>query len=313
MPRRVLLIPAAVVAAYLLTGVASVRPGERAVVRRFGAVVATPGPGLWVGLPWGFERIDRVPVDLVRRVIVGYEPDADPEAPLPPGQLLTGDQNVVNIRAVIDYAVRADDVAVYVAARDKVDGAVSRAAEAALAEWVAGRPVDEVLLTGKAVLPAVLTARLRERLEPLHLGVDVQAAGLAHLAPTEEESVRDAFAAVTRAQANIRTQEQDASASAEKMLREARARAYDAEQQAAGRAHEQTALAMADADAFRKRLEQYRRLRQSNANVLAALWWDELGPVFAKLRANGRLELLDNYLGRDGLDIMQVGPRMERK
>ena len=147
-------IPAALLAAYLLTGVASVRPGERAVVRRFGAVVATPGPGLWVGLPWGFDRFDRVPVDLVRRVIVGYEPDTD--APLPPGQLLTGDQNIVNVRAVIDYTVRADDVATFVAARDRVDGAISRAAEAALAEWVAARPVDDVLLTGKAVVPGVL-------------------------------------------------------------------------------------------------------------------------------------------------------------
>jgi membrane protease subunit HflK len=313
MPRRVLLIPAALLAAYLLTGVAAVRPGERAVVRRFGAVVATPGPGLWVGLPWGFDRIDRVPVDLVRRVAVGYEPDADPDAPLPPGQLLTGDQNVVAVRVVIDYAVRADAVAEYVASRDRVDGAVSRSAEAALAEWVAARPVDEVLLTGKAVLPGVLTARLRERLEPLHLGIDVQSAGVAHLAPPDEEQVRDAFAAVTRAQATIRTQEQDASAAAEKLLREARARAYDAEQRAAAEAHGRVALAKADADAFRKRLEQYRRLRQTNADVLAALWWDELGPVFAKLHAAGRLDVLDNYLGRDGLDIMQVGPRTDKK
>jgi hypothetical protein len=46
---------------------------------------------------------------------------------------------------------------------------------------------------------------------------------------------------------------------------------------------------------------------------LAALWWDELGPVFAKLRAAGRLDLLDNHIGPDGLDVMQVGPRTERK
>jgi hypothetical protein len=118
---------------------------------------------------------------------------------------------------------------------------------------------------------------------------------------------------VTRAQATIRTQEQDASAAAEKMLRAARAKAYDTEQQAAGQAHEQVTLAKVDAHAFRKRLEQYRRLRQSNGNVLAALWWDELGPVFAKLRAAGRLDLLDNHIGPDGLDVMQVGPRTERK
>src|SRR5207302_9179490 len=114
------------------------------------------------------------------------------------GHLLTGDQNVVTVRIVIDYAVRADNAAIYVAARDRVDGAVSRAAEAALTEWVAARPVDEVLLTGKAVLPVELTARLRDRLEPLNLGIDVQTAGVAHLAPPDDAEVRDAFAAVTR-------------------------------------------------------------------------------------------------------------------
>src|SRR3954447_8619948 len=48
-------------AAYLLTGVAQVRPEERAVVRRFGRVVARPGPGLWVGFPAGIDRLHRVP------------------------------------------------------------------------------------------------------------------------------------------------------------------------------------------------------------------------------------------------------------
>ena len=49
---------------YLLTGVVEVRRGERAVVRRFGRVLAEqPEPGLWVGLPWGMDRVDRVEVD----------------------------------------------------------------------------------------------------------------------------------------------------------------------------------------------------------------------------------------------------------
>ena len=66
-------IPVAV-ALYLLTGVAQVRPEERGVVRRFGAVVARPGPGLWVGLPWGVDRIDRVPVRTARQLNVGFMP-----------------------------------------------------------------------------------------------------------------------------------------------------------------------------------------------------------------------------------------------
>ena len=72
-------------------------------------------------------------------------------------------------------------------------------------------------------------------------------------------------------------------------------------------------MAKAEGDAFRRRLEQYRVLRQSNPDILTAIWWEELGPVFAKLHAAGRLEVLDHFLGPDGLDIMQLGPRMNKK
>src|SRR5207245_3528334 len=84
---------------YLLTGVAQVRPGERALVRRFGRVVDKPGPGLRIGLPFGMDRVDRVPVDLVRRVAIGYQPDAaETDQTTPPGQLLTGGTNPVNVQ-----------------------------------------------------------------------------------------------------------------------------------------------------------------------------------------------------------------------
>ncbi len=307
--RRLRLLLALALAAYLLTGVVQVRPGERAVVRRFGAVVAQPGPGLWVGLPWGIDRVDRVAVEMVRSVVVGSRPGESDEAP-PPGQLLTGDQNLVHVRAVIDYAVDPDAVPEFVAAQDRVSGAVGRAAEAVLAEWVAGRSVDDVLLTGKALLPEVLTARLRERLAPYRLGIAVQAANVTDLAPPLE--VNYAFNAVTSAQAAIRTREQEARQEAERRLREARTRAYELAQSAAATAHERVALARAEAEGFRRRLGQYRRLRQGNADVLTALWWDEMGALFARLHAAGRLDVLDAYLGADGLDIMQFGPRPKK-
>src|SRR5262249_34423063 len=105
--RKVLLIVVIVLlGGYLLTGVTQVRTGERAVVRRFGKVVEGPRPGLYVGLPWGMDRVDRVPADLVRRVEVGY-PRNGPEEGIgtPPGQLLTGDHNLVNVQVEIHYTV----------------------------------------------------------------------------------------------------------------------------------------------------------------------------------------------------------------
>src|SRR5262245_27279672 len=94
--RYVLAVAAVLFGAYLLTGVTQVRTDERAVVRRFGRVVATPGPGLWIGLPWGMEQVDRVQVDRVRRVEVGFQPNTDQDGQTAPtGQLLTGDHNLV--------------------------------------------------------------------------------------------------------------------------------------------------------------------------------------------------------------------------
>src|SRR5262249_39543919 len=76
--RYLLYLLGALFLASLLTGVTEIRPGERAVIRRFGRVLDDkPGPGLYIGLPWGLDQVDRVQVDLVRRVEVGYQPNAE--------------------------------------------------------------------------------------------------------------------------------------------------------------------------------------------------------------------------------------------
>src|SRR5262249_28537954 len=151
----------------------------------------------------------RVPVDLVRRVPVGYRPNADEDGlTTPPGQLLTGDHNLVNVQVIVDYSVDQDAVAEYVVQAERVDGLVARAAEAAVAEWVAGHPVDEVLLLGKVQLPGWVLGRTKERLGPYRLGIYLRSASVAHLLPPEE--VKPAFDEVSRAQAAIRTREQEA-------------------------------------------------------------------------------------------------------
>src|SRR5437588_278643 len=92
---------------YDLTGCVQVRPGERAVVRRFGRVLPhKPEPGLWVGLPWGMDRVDRVAVDKIQSVTVGYQ-DAVADQAIPAGQLLTGDHNLVNVQVTLFYKVSA--------------------------------------------------------------------------------------------------------------------------------------------------------------------------------------------------------------
>jgi membrane protease subunit HflK len=296
----------------IVTAVTQVRPGERVVVRRFGRVIATPGPGLWIGLPWGMDRIDRVRVDQRRRVPVGYSPEEDESGlTAPAGQLLTGDHNLVNVQVVLHYSVNDREVVPFIEQGDRADGLIARAAETVLAEWVAARAIDDVLLQGKTQLPLVLVRGTQERIEAYHLGVRIHDADVAHLFPPRE--VKSAFDDVTKAQTSIRTREHEALQEAANRRRAAETQKFKLERETESHVVERLRLAKAEAERFEKRLYQYQRLRRSNPHFLAAIWWEEIGQLFTRLKENGGLDMLDNHLGPDGLDITLFPPGAGKK
>jgi membrane protease subunit HflK len=293
----------------LLTGLTQVQPGERAVVRRFGRVLDfRPEPGLYVGLPWGIDRVDRVAVERLRSVPVGYQKrdDEDTSGATPEGQLLTGDHNLVNVQATVNYAVDPEQVLAFVLQADRADELVARAAETALAEWVAGRTVDDVLLRGKTELPAWLVERTQQRIDEYRIGVQVRTAAVNHLNPPAE--VSGAFEDVTKAQNAISTTANQASQDADRRLREAESERFKTVRMAEAYAVNQSLQAQADALNFEKRLAQYRQLTAKDPNYLNALWWDEMTRLYARMRQNGRIDLLDHRLSGDGLDITQFPP-----
>lgn len=287
--------------AYLATGVGTIRPDERGVVRRFGRVVARPGPGLWVGLPWGFDQLDRVSVRTARQLTVA----GDDGVAL---SFLTGDQNLVTARLVVEYGVGAsdNDLDRFVAVRDRVDVVLARETEAAVAEWLAARTVDDVLLTGRAVLGARLGQSLPARLAPLGLGVVVQRVSVESLGPPDD--VREAFEKVNQSQTDVQTKENQAKRDADRRIREAEATATRLTAGAEAYRVERIAAATAEADTFLARLIEYRRVRATNANALASIWWDETGRILLGLKGRGRIDLLDAHLGKDGLDVSQFLP-----
>ena len=311
MRRLLLLVIVVGIVAYLLTGVVMVSPGERGVVRRFGRVLEyKPGPGLWVGLPWGMDRVDRIAVDRVQNLTVGYQEDETDSQSMPAGQMLTGDQNLVDVQAVLYYKVRPDQLDEYVIHQDRVPELLSRAAETVLGEWVAGRTVDDVLLNGKNVLRSELVVRTQERIDAYGLGVEILDARVSLIAPPTD--VKPAFDDVAKAQTLNAKLLNQAEQEAEAKLRGARSDAYRTEQVAAAYASTQTLLAKRDAERFLARLAQYRAGRKENPHYLRQIWEEERGRLFAKLKESGQLGLLDHHLGPDGLDL-SVAPALPKK
>lgn len=296
---------------YLATGIAQVRPEERAVVRRFGRVVARPGPGLWIGFPWGIDQIDRIPVRTVRQLEIGAIPD--PRDEVSPSQYLTGDQNLVDIKLVVEYAIdeREGELDRYAQQYEVVDDLLRREVESLVGEWMAARGVDEVLLTGRGALPYWAMEQLSTRIAALQLGIMVQRLSIDYLSPpirVGDVLVRDAFDEVNQAQAGIQTRENLARQEGARRLREAEAIRFRSEQQSAAYRAETLGAAKAEATLFLTRLEQYRKARSTNPDALTALWWDEMGRTLLGMKGRGRIDLLDSRLGADGLDINQYLP-----
>jgi membrane protease subunit HflK len=315
--RYVLFFAVLLLLASLLTGVTLVRPGERAVVRRFGRVLEEkPRPGLLIGLPWGMDQVDRVPVDLVRRVTVGFEPQAEEgEESVPAGQLLTGDQNLVNVRVEIHYSVIEDQVVRYVVQRERVDDLVARAAETVLTEWAAGKAVDDILLNGKADLPEILVRQTQDILEDYDLGIKIRDASVPLLAPPE--AVKPDFDRVNEAQTNILTTRYKEEEKASQVRGEAETEGDRIGREAEAEADEQLQQARTDAANFFKRLREYRKFLAKHpggkADYYHDLWFNEMKKVRARLRAKGgRIEPLDKLLGPGQIEIL-LGPSQEKK
>ena len=309
MKRRTVLILlgllACLLAGYAATGLYQVLPGQVAVVRRFGRVLPErPEPGLHLGLPWGVDRVNRVAVDQLRRVVVGYQEGGD--AAMPAGQLLTGDHNLVNVQATIYYKVRPEEAASYVVQADRVDGLTARAAETVMAEWVASRAVDEVLLNGKVDLRAALLKQVQVRIDPYGLGVDVLDAPVALIAPPDE--VKSAFDDLAREQTRIATKVNNAEQEAESQWRQALSYQYGVEQETAAYTSNSRLLARREAESFLNRLHKYQQARRDNPDYLRQIWQEERGKLFAKLKENGQLGLLDDHVGPDGLDVDVLTP-----
>lgn len=282
----------------LLTGVRMIEPGERAVIKRFGRVLDyKPGPGLYVGLPWGIDEIYRVQVQRVRSVQIGYLPELDDESGqnVPAGQLVTGDHNLVNIQATLYFVVHDDEVEKFVFQQERAEDLLARAGEAVLSQWVASHEVDTVILTGKAAkLPGgrqslrdVLVEQTQERLADYQLGIEIKDARITLLNPPAP--VKEAFDEVYQAETQIKTLEYKAREYATRQISDAQADAYQVKQKADAYHYQQKTQAEALAKSFEKWVATAEKMKKQDPDYLNAIWWDQITEVYAILGANGKI------------------------
>jgi membrane protease subunit HflK len=296
------------------TSLTQVQSHERAVIRRFGRVLEQkPTQGLHIGLPWGIDRVDLVPVGRVRTVTIGFTgQDDDNDEVVPVGQLLTGDHNLVNVEVKIHFKVSANEKEMerFVLQQDNIDLFVARAAESLVAEWIAGRKIDEVLRRGKSELPRFLSELMQKRLKDYELAVEFEYASVTKLDPPEQ--VKEDFDKVAQAATNMDTQVNQAVEIANSKLRGAQAETLAIGRQAATYKDIEPKRADTDAKNFANRLKQYQELSRDDPGYLNTVWNEEMTRLYLRMKAAGRIQLLDHYMTSEGLSITEF-PLQPRK
>lgn len=306
-------------AGYLASGLTVVQQDEVGVVRRFGAALRDPWPpGLHWGLPWGLDRVDRVKLGQTRSLTVGARDlqsaplsrSPDPAS----DDFLTGDLNLVTVQAILQY--RVSEPSAYMFTSQSTDAALSAAAESALSRALAARAIDEVLTVGRAEVADGLLREVQEQADRQALGVSIRAVRLGRVAPPV--AVAPAFADTARARSDRRQAVTRAEEYRDRALADAKGRAREIADIAAGRYERLVQVARGEADRFRKVLAESRKAPVATRQRLYLAALSELLPRFTRKVVVASGQALDISLfvdeGRkeDGSETPAIEQRTER-
>ncbi|MBX9602459.1 MAG: FtsH protease activity modulator HflK [Bryobacteraceae bacterium] len=285
-------IAIAILGVWLLSGVYFVWTDQQAVVTRFGAVVEPRvPPGIHFALPWPIDQVRKLKVQQQQRLLIGGEPgDAVTGRSQPlQSQFLTGDQNIISIRVVVQFSVGAP--ADYLFRTEDVSRSVSSAVETALSQRIAMRNVDSVLTTEKQGIQAEVLAAAQKLLNEYRAGVILSTVNMESAAPPPEAA--DAFRDVASARADSSRIVNEAQGYANDVVPKARGQAQQMLEQAQAYKERKINEAQGDAIRFTQVAAEYAKASQVNGHRLYVETMEQILPRMKKLIVdkNGNLDL----------------------
>jgi modulator of FtsH protease HflK len=156
-------VPLALLAAFIAyKSVYQIQPDERGMVLRLGEYTRSVGPGLHFAV-WPIEKMETLRVAAENQISIG---DAGDE-----GLMLTGDENIVDIRFKVLWKISDPEKYLFKAAdQESIVRAVS---ESAMREIVGRTPATDVLTNGKLVIQDEVTEIVQKTLDSYNIGVKI--------------------------------------------------------------------------------------------------------------------------------------------
>jgi len=281
-----------VVALWLLSGLYIVLPDQQAVETLFGKVVAPRVmPGLHYALPWPIESVNKLKVRQLQRLVVGGDLPDSVLGRTPPlaSQFLTGDQNIINMRVVVQYSVGVPTD--YLFRAQNPAQMVGAAVESELARRVAHAQVDAVLTTEKAAIQEETRAAAQRLLNDFRVGVQLSTINIESVAPPPEAA--EAFRDVASARADTARIVSEAEGYANDLIPKARGQAQQLLEEAQAYKEKKINEASGDAARFDQIAAEYAKASQVTGQRLYLETMEQVLPRIKKLIVDqsGNLDL----------------------
>jgi membrane protease subunit HflK len=276
----------------VLSGVYLVAPDQQAVETLFGRVAAPRVmPGLHYALPWPLEKVTKLKVRQLQRLVVGGDLPDSVLGRTPPlvSEFLTGDQNIINLRVVVQYSVGVP--ADYLFQLQNPAQAIGAAVESELARRVAHRTVDAVLTTEKAAIQDEVRAAAQKLLNQYRAGVLLSTINIDSAAPPPEAA--EAFRDVASARADTARIVSDAEGYANDLIPKARGQAQQMREESEAYREKKINEAAGDAARFNQIAAEYSKAAQITSQRLYLETMEQVLPRIKKLIVdqNGNLDL----------------------
>jgi membrane protease subunit HflK len=248
------LIGAVAVLIWLGSGFFIVQEGYQAVVTTFGKYSHTKDAGFQWRMPYPVQAHEVVAVTQLQSVEVGRNAVVQATG-LRDSSMLTQDENIVDIRFVVQY--RRADARAYLFENYRPDEAVVMAAESAVREIVGRSKVDQVLYEQRDAIAADLVKSIQSQLDRLKAGIVISNVNVQNVFVPDQ--VQAAFNDALKAGADRDRFKNEGQAYASDVIPKARGTAARLLEEAEGYKARVTAQAEGDAQRFRSVLAEYQR------------------------------------------------------
>jgi modulator of FtsH protease HflK len=244
----------------LLTSVRTVGPEQEGIVLFLGKFNRTVPPGLNFIVPFGLEKMHKIPVQRqlkqefgFRTIEAGTRSQYSKDAYRDESLMLTGDLNLADVEWVIQYRI-VNSYNYLFRVRDAED-ALHDMSEAAMRKIVGDRTVNEVLTVGRQEVASSVEVLLQRMCDEYENGIRIDQVVLQDVNPPDP--VKPSFNAVNEAQQERETLINRAESEYNRVIPRARGEAQETIQLAEAYALNRVNRATGEADRFNSIFGEY--------------------------------------------------------